>query len=71
MRLLSSRSNQSAVVALRDTVVRHALAEQTILDVFTIPTRSGLTISLEDKKNMRFKFSAQGLLITASFVAFH
>lgn len=65
--LSSSRANQSAAIVLRDAIVRYALTEQTLLDIFTIPTRSGLTISLENKKNMRFGFSAQGERIVCGF----
>ncbi|XP_018496596.2 cartilage oligomeric matrix protein [Galendromus occidentalis] len=54
------RSNQSVAIVLRDTVVRHALNDQALLDIFTIPTRSGLTLSLENKKIMRLGFSTQG-----------
>ncbi|OQR67485.1 thrombospondin-4-like [Tropilaelaps mercedesae] len=47
------RSNQSAVLVLRNPVIRHTLTDQTILDIFMVPSRDGLTLSIENKKNIR------------------
>ncbi|XP_022686668.1 cartilage oligomeric matrix protein-like isoform X2 [Varroa jacobsoni] len=49
------RSNQSAMLVLRNTALRHALTEQILLEVFMLPSKHKVTLSVQDKINIRLE----------------